>query len=195
MVSFYICRHGQTEFNKQERLSGWIDTPLTKVGLINAATAAAKLNNITFDTIYSSDLGRAFVTAYLIARHIKYKKEIIRAGELRENSYGDLAAMPVADAIKRYPKLHQQTDYRPPNGESLSDMQARVIGFVSRLAANEPAGTILLVAHDGVIKSLYANFSGEDLGYLNATRYYANDFVASFTMEAGRVVSFSECHE
>lgn len=94
MTSFYICRHGQSENNKHGRLSGWIDTPLTEEGVRNAASSAAKLNGTKIDKIVSSDLGRAFVTAYIISRKLNYSNEIELNKGLREINYGELGNMP-----------------------------------------------------------------------------------------------------
>lgn len=192
MVTFYICRHGQTEFNQQRRLSGWIDTPLTPAGLVNVQTTASKLEGVTFDSIYSSDLGRSFITAYLIAKHLDFDREIIRVKALRENGYGDLAAMPISEAESRYPELHSSTNYIPPNGESLAQLQARIMDFIRELTLTHDGQTILLSAHDGVIKAVYANFAHIDIGFHNSDHEYPNDFVASFAVEDGNIISFTE---
>ncbi len=192
MVTFYICRHGQTEFNQQHRLSGWVDTPLTEAGLANVQTSAAKLEGVNFDSIYSSDLGRSFITAYMIAQHLQFSKEILRVKALRENGYGDLSAMQVSEAEVAYPELHRSTEYTPPGGESLRQLQARVLNFVNDLHSSSGDQTILLSAHDGVIKAIYADFAGIDIGLHNADHEYPNDFVASFAIEDGKVTSFTE---
>src|ERR1700712_1347813 len=98
MNTFYICRHGQTENNLAERLSGWLDTPLTPQGLANVKTAASKLSGVDFDLVYSSDLGRAFITASDITKTLNYTGDIHRAFGLRENGYGTIANMLVAEA-------------------------------------------------------------------------------------------------
>ncbi|MDB5161086.1 MAG: phosphoglycerate mutase [Candidatus Saccharibacteria bacterium] len=192
MATFYICRHGETENNKRRRLSGWIDSPLTKEGLAETESAAAKLKNVDIDMIYSSDLGRAFITAYIIARKLDFNGEITRLFGLRENSYGDIAYMPSIEAEAMYPKLHRDTNYIPPNGESLAQMQERVLETVTELDRVHADKTMLLVAHDGVIKAIRTSFSGQDLGEHNISAGYAHDFVASFTLDDGKVASFTE---
>lgn len=72
MNTFYIARHGETENNRARRLSGWIDTPLTDTGLEPTKKVIDKLANLQIDEIYSSDVGRAFITAYAIARINQY---------------------------------------------------------------------------------------------------------------------------
>jgi broad specificity phosphatase PhoE len=86
----------------------------------------AKLANVQIDEMYSSDMGRAFITAYVLARGIGFTKEIRRSSGLREVNYGEAANMPSAEAYKLYPRLDRDTHYTPPNGESLDHMQKRV---------------------------------------------------------------------
>src|ERR1700722_14067550 len=102
MNTFYIVRHGETENNRAKRLSGWIDTPLTNTGLQPTEKVIEKLANINIDEMYSSDVGRAFITAYVLARGLNFTKEIKRLPGLREVSYGDAANMYSAEAYKLY---------------------------------------------------------------------------------------------
>jgi broad specificity phosphatase PhoE len=192
MATFYICRHGETENNRAQKTSGWVDTPLTEQGIQNIQAAASRLKNIQFDAIYASDLGRAFITAYLLARNLGIKKEIIRAKNLREASYGDLANMLYAEAEAKYPDLHAKAGFRPPGGESLAQMQQRALTFLQELSDQNPDKTILLVSHHGVINALYANFSGQDIGTLSGRPVFTHDFVAKLTLKNGKVNSFTE---
>lgn len=189
MITFYIVRHGQTENNKYHRFSGWIDTPLTEEGTHNAISAALKLKDISFDKIISSDLGRAFVTAYIISRELGYTAEIERVPDLREVNYGDLANKPHAD----YPDLAppQNADYVVPGGESLVQMQTRVLSYLNTLNSNNNDKTILIAAHDGTINAIRASFTGENIGIADQT-HNAHDFVGRFGYENGKVVSFEE---
>jgi broad specificity phosphatase PhoE len=189
MTTFYICRHGQTENNKAQRFSGWVDTPLTEEGVRDALSAAAKLKGIALDQVFASDLGRAFITAYLITKELGYGKGIERARALREVNYGDLANRPYSV----YPKVTpaENTQYVSPGGESLYQMQQRVLGYISQLARGHGGKTILLVAHDGTINAVRASFTGQEMGIVDQT-HNAHDFVGKFEYRAGRVVSFEE---
>jgi probable phosphoglycerate mutase len=192
MTTFYICRHGQTENNKAQRLSGWSDSPLTNVGLNNVQTSARKLDSVTLDAIYSSDLGRAFFTAYDIADHIGFRERIRRRRGLRENNYGDITGMLISQAELVYPNLHQTNDFKPPNGESLTEFQNRVLSDISSIAETQPNKHVLLAVHDGVIKALYAKFSNRNLAELHQSSDYANDFVGVFTYMNNGIASFDE---
>jgi len=168
---------------------GWIDTPLTDEGIQNAASSAAKLKGIKFDKIISSDLGRAFTTAYLISRTLSYSAEIERHKELREVSYGDIANMPYS----AYPELSpaENANYAPPNGESLSQMQQRATECIANISAANPDKTILIVAHDGTINAVKAGFSKQNIGSVDAA-HSPHDFVAKFTVSGGTITSFTE---
>jgi broad specificity phosphatase PhoE len=192
MNTFYIARHGETENNKSKRLSGWIDTPLTEAGLEPTKKAIAKLSNIPVSEMYSSDMGRAFVTAYVIGRGLGFTKEIKRSSGLREVNYGDAANMLSAEAYKRYPNLDRDTHYTPPNGESLDHMQKRVFATLNELNNAHVNATILLVCHSGVMAAIRAGHLGVDFGHHNISEGYAHDYIAKFTIRDGEVVSWEE---
>jgi len=189
MTTFYMCRHGQTENNKNRRLSGWIDTPLTDEGVQHAHAAAQKLQGVTIDKIISSDLGRAFVTAYIIARDIHYADELGLAKELREVNYGSLANQ-LYDAYPDIPP-EENTHYIAPGGESLAQMQQRVLAYIRQLSADNPDKTILLAGHDGTINAVRSSFTGQAMGIVDRI-HNAHDFVGTFTYDDGHILSFRE---
>lgn len=190
MNTFYLARHGETENNVARRLSGWIDTPLTDKGLEATERAIAKLKGLYIDAIYSSDVGRAFITAYIIARRLGFTDEIIRLPGLREVSYGNAANMYSAEAYKLYPRLDRDTHYMPPNGESLEHMQKRVLATIDEINKKHTNATILIVAHSGVMAALNASLLGVDFGQHNISEAYPHDYVAKFTFDGGAVQSF-----
>lgn len=192
MNTFYLVRHGETENNRARRLSGWIDTPLTQNSQEPIKIVITKLQNLPVDELYSSDLGRAFVTAYMVARGIGFTKEIIRLPDLREVNYGDAANMKSAEAYKLYPRLDRDTAYTPPNGESLAHMQERVLRAVDNLDDTHTGKNIVLVAHSGVMAALRSSFIGQDFGEHNISEAYAHEYVARFTVSDGKVASFEE---
>jgi len=190
MNTFYIVRHGETDNNRDKRLSGWIDTPLTENGLKPTDTVIDKLKDIRIDAIHSSDLGRAFVTAYYITRGLGFTDEIVRQPGLREVNYGDAANMLRTEAYKLWPGLDQETEFTPPRGESLSDMQRRVFQTVIALDKKHKDSNILLVCHSGVIAALRSWHIGDDFGKHNMTEAYEHDYVGVFTMDGDKVASF-----
>lgn len=193
MNRFYIARHGETENNKAKRLCGWIDTALTEKGLEPTQVVLEKLKTLPkIDAIYSSDMGRAFITAYVIARGLNFTNEIIRRPGLREVNYGDAANMPSAKAYEIYPQLDRDTHYTPPNGESLDHMQKRVFQAIAGIDALHREATLLIVAHSGVMAALNAGHQGIDFGQHNISEAYPHDFIGEFTYESGQITSFKE---
>ncbi len=192
MNIYYIVRHGETENNRAGRLSGWIDTPLTETSLEPTKIVISKLRNIEFDEVYTSDLGRSFVTAYVITLGLGYSKEIKKLTGLREVNYGDAANMYSAEAYKLYPKLDRDTHYTPPNGESLETMQKRVFEAIELVDAAHANSNILIVSHSGVIAALKASHIGQDFGEHNISESYPHSYVGKFTFKNGIVTSFDE---
>jgi broad specificity phosphatase PhoE len=192
MNTFYIVRHGETENNRAGRLSGWIDTALTEDGLKPTEKVIAKLSALHIDEIYSSDMGRAFVTAYVVARGLRFTKEIKRLPGLREVNYGDAANMLRAKAYELYPGLDRDTHYTPPNGESLDHMQKRVFQTIDELNRQHTDAVIVLVCHSGVMAALRASHIGQDFGEHNISEAYPHDYVGTFTFIDGVVTSFKE---
>jgi broad specificity phosphatase PhoE len=192
MNTFYIVRHGETENNRARRLSGWIDTSLTDTGLEQTKKVIEKLASVHIDEIYSSDVGRAFITAYVVARGLNFTKEIKRLSGLREVNYGDAANMFSAEAYEKYPLLDRDTHYTPPNGESLDHMQKRVFKTIDELNKIHTDKTIVLVCHSGVMAALKASHIGQDFGEHNISEAYPHDYVGVFTLADGVVNSFKE---
>lgn len=192
MNTFYIARHGETENNRARRLSGWIDTPLTDTGLEPTKKVIAKLANLQIDQIYSSDVGRAFITAYVIANGIGFSNEIVRLPGLREVNYGDAANMYSLEAYQKYPGLDSDTHFVPPHGESLEQMQVRVFETINDLDKLHSDANILLVCHSGVMAAIRASHIGQDFGEHNISEAYPHDYVGMFRLEAGKVTFFEE---
>ncbi len=189
MTTFYICRHGESQNNKKHLLQGWLDSPLTELGIQNAVSSAKKLENIQIDKIISSDLGRALQTAYIISRKIGYLDEIEFNRELREVNYGQIAGLPYS----QYPDItaDENTNYTPPGGESLAQMHKRVLQCVDKINQENPDKAILLVAHDGTINAIRASLEGESAGEAD-TVHNPHDLVVKFTFQNGKTTSFEE---
>jgi broad specificity phosphatase PhoE len=190
--TFYIVRHGETENNKAKRLSGWIDAPLTAKGIEPTQKVIAKLASLHIDEMYASDMGRAFITAYVVARGLNFSKEIHRLAGLREVNYGDAANMLSVKAYELYPKLDRDTHYKPPNGESLDHMQRRVFQTLDELNKRHKDAVIVLVCHSGVMAAIRASHLGVDFGQHNISEAYPHDYVGKFTLNNSGIASWKE---
>ena len=84
--SFYFLRHGETDWNKQQKIMGQSDIPLNETGVLQAKTVAEKIQALSIDVIVASPLKRAYKTAEIIGN--KIDKPIFLEQDLREFCWG-----------------------------------------------------------------------------------------------------------
>jgi probable phosphoglycerate mutase len=139
-VELWLVRHGETLWNREGRLLGWTDLPLTPEGEVQARALKGLLPLLP---AYSSDLLRARRTAELAG----FRPEATWA--LREIHFGALEGAPWEALEPAYKEaLLRFQGFHPPGGESLDDFQERVFRFLEGLKA--PA---LLFTHGGVVRA------------------------------------------
>jgi len=79
-----LVRHGQSQWNLENRFTGWVDVPLSKKGIEEAISAGKKLKNYEFDVMYISHMLRAIQTLhYIIIESSSKKTPIIKHEEKR----------------------------------------------------------------------------------------------------------------
>lgn len=168
MTTTRICivRHGETDWNAARRMQGQIDIPLNAAGRAQAAATAAGLAGRAFDALYSSDLMRTWQTAEPIAAACGLELRALPG--LRERHYGRMQGLTPAEAERSLPELHAAYAGRDPDhdldgGESLTAFAARVVSTLGELAAAHAGGTLLVVAHGGVLDIVYRMATGRDL--------------------------------
>jgi len=89
-VTLYITRHGETEYNRESRAQGWLDSPLTKDGREIAAKLGQGLRDIKFDAIYSSSAARARDTAKIVMDNMETDKALRITDGLKERGFGKI---------------------------------------------------------------------------------------------------------
>ena len=135
MPELILLRHGQSQWNLENRFTGWVDVPLSAKGEAEARAAGEKLRGRRIDALYISVLKRAIDTATLALEVAGIAAPpTVRDAALNERMYGDLQGLNKAEAATRWGdaqiKLWRRSyDVRPPGGESLADTAARVIPF------------------------------------------------------------------
>ncbi|MFA4835994.1 MAG: histidine phosphatase family protein, partial [Dehalococcoidia bacterium] len=162
MARLILVRHGETEWNRLLKYQGQKDIELNKRGLWQAKQTAMRLAPERVDAIYSSDLKRAVKTAEIIAASLGMTGDIQRTPLLREMNFGDFEGLTFEEIDKHYQKIildsmswkHRSPDMRAPNGESLSDVAARVDRFIEHLNPHNLDKTVLIVAHGGSLQLL-----------------------------------------
>ncbi len=159
---FGLIRHAETLWNQESRIQGHQDSPLTDRGKKDAQHWGQKLSQISWDRIVGSDLGRAVETAAIINQHLQIPFET--DDRLREQDWGGWAGESVAKiASEALPKLAEAKrtgwQFCPPGGEDRFSVWERSHRALMDAAERWPGETILIVTHEGVIKSLIYQLS------------------------------------
>jgi broad specificity phosphatase PhoE len=157
-MKLVIVRHGETEWNVQDKATGKLDSPLTPKGIRQADAIADRLRRLSFTTFYSSDLGRAVQTANIIAEVCG--KKIIFDSELREWNMGIFQGLTVSEMHKKFP--HERQDYERigdeyviPEGESLRQCRDRGFRVLNAIAKRHLDETIVVVTHGCVLMGFF----------------------------------------
>ena len=160
-------RHGETTWNVDGRIQGHLDVPLNDTGLWQAEQAARALVHEPIAAIYSSDLQRAYATAQALARTAQ--AELHAEPELRERCFGQFQGHTFKEVELSHPEAAQRWRKRDPEyvlpggGESLAMLRARIARTVDRIASRHEGQQIVLVAHGGVMDTLYRLATRQDL--------------------------------
>ena len=168
MSDLILLRHGQSQWNLENRFTGWVDVPLSPKGEAEARAAGEKLRGRKIDQVYTSVLKRAEDTARIaLAAAGLHDVPSARDAALNERMYGDLQGLNKAEAAKRFgdAQVHQwrrSYDVRPPGGESLADTAARVLPYwESRILPDLRAGkNVLVAAHGNSLRALVMHLDG-----------------------------------
>jgi 2,3-bisphosphoglycerate-dependent phosphoglycerate mutase len=162
MAQLVLLRHGESQWNLENRFTGWVDVPLSPRGVQEAKNAGEKLRSFTFDRAFTSVLIRAIETLRLVLEAIGQTNIPIEKDKaLNERMYGELQGLNKADTAKKYGdaqvKIWRRSyDVAPPGGESLKDTADRVLPYYeNRIKPYLLKGeTILISAHGNSLRAL-----------------------------------------
>ncbi len=171
MNNLVLLRHGQSQWNLENRFTGWKDVPLTNLGVSEAKNAGLliKNNNISFDKVFSSVLQRANKTAEIALKEAQLKhlfddqnKLIFTKNEsLNERDYGDLVGLNKQETADKFGKeqVHiwrRSYDISPPNGESLKNVVERVSPYFEKKIQPliDENKNVLIAAHGNSLRAI-----------------------------------------
>jgi len=165
-----LVRHGESQWNKENRFTGWVDVPLTDKGRDEARRAGRHLRDLRFDRAFTSKLQRARETLDLVLAENGGAAPPIESDEaLNERHYGDLQGLNKAETAEKFgdEQVHiwrRSFDVPPPNGESLKDTAARTLPYFDReIAPLLRAGKCVLVAaHGNSLRSIVMRLDALD---------------------------------
>jgi broad specificity phosphatase PhoE len=159
-----LARHGESQANGDGLLTGQIDSPLSALGKRQAEALALRLATWRFDSIIASDLVRARATAEAVARYHTLSVEI--DPDLREIDCGAWSGKALFEWTGDERAHFEAVYYDPmgrlslPDGESFIELADRVERAKRRALERFPSGTVLWVAHGGVISALVCRALG-----------------------------------
>lgn len=183
-TSILVLRHGESEWNVQQRWQGRADIALTAAGERQARDAAARLG--TFAVIASSHLQRAAGTASIIAEH-QGTGPVLVDERLQEVHVGPWEGLTRDEIERGYPGF--LAAWRKPEGfESDAEVVERATSALRELAARAADAPALAISHSGVIRTMRVALGAANprLPNLGGSWFHVAD---DGTIRAGDVVS------
>lgn len=174
MPKLILLRHLKSQWNLENRFTGWTDVPLSEEGIRNAKKVADKLSKVKIDIVYTSPLIRNKETARIILGFLNKKDlPIIVNKALDERNYGKLQGMNKDAAAKKYGKekvrlWRRSWDKTPPGGESLKDTYNRAVPFFQKHIEKDlkKGKNVLVVASHNSLRAIVKyieKISNEDI--------------------------------
>lgn len=162
MAKLFLVRHGQSQWNLENRFTGWQNIDITALGQLEAQKAGKALAKESIDIAFTSTLIRAQHTLQIILDEIgKPDMPIVIDAALNERSYGNLEGLNKDETAVKYgvEQVHiwrRSFDVAPPGGESLKDTYDRVIPYFEHdiKPELEVGKNILIVAHGNSLRAL-----------------------------------------
>ena len=164
MAKLVLIRHGQSQFNLENRFTGWVDVELTAAGEQEARKAGESLKARKFQpaVAFTSTLKRAQKTLQIISDVNAFTNLPVHKDKaLNERHYGDLQGKNKAETAKEFSEeqVHiwrRSFDVPPPNGESLKQTAERTLPyFKEKILPELKAGRdVLIVAHGNSLRSI-----------------------------------------
>lgn len=196
MTTFWLIRHGQTDWNITGRIQGSTDIPLNEQGLQQAHAIADTLDGLMPDAIYSSPQIRARKTAEIVAETLGIK-DIELDSRLRERNMGGWEGQIMNELRQRYPEefIRREKDplhYRNPGSESALEVAERLRAFIKHAFATHPQGKVILVSHGYALSILRCVL--ERLPLADAPKYIPDNAVPYVIEWPGEDLTFVTGH-
>lgn len=187
MTRLLIIRHGNSLANAQGVFAGATDSPLTELGHLQAEKTAEHIaRSYSVDAVYASDLRRAFDTGKAVADRFgltvnptKAMREIF-AGTWEGQSFDALDLLPGYHIWKR-----DIGNAACDGGESVAQLQKRVVAEVKRIARENPGKTVVIATHATPVRALQCFCEGKTLDQMKDIPWVSNASVTELSYEDG----------
>ena len=162
MARLVLLRHGESQWNLENRFTGWVDVPLSPKGIEEAKSAGEKLREMKFHRAFTSVLMRANETLRIVLEAISQTGIPIEKDKaLNERMYGELQGLNKAETAQKYGDAQVKVwrrsyDVRPPGGESLKDTAERALPYYEKMIKPHllKGETIIIAAHGNSLRAL-----------------------------------------
>ena len=163
ITRFGLIRHAQTVWNREKKIQGFSDSPLTPEGQLQASRWGKVLERFAWNRLLASDTGRALATAERINAYLKLPLTI--DSRLREQNWGHWVGKTIPQIAAESPQVLDEQinagwDFCPPGGESRRRVLKRSQKALQESAGRYPGEILLVVTHEGVVKSLIYHLCG-----------------------------------
>ena len=188
MTQLILIRHGETVWNRERRMQGHSDSPLSDTGVRQARLLADRLAQVEFDVLYSSDSERAHRTARGIAQATR--RPIMVEPRLRERHFGVFEGLTNNEIRDAYPDdfvrfESRDPEYVVPGGESALAFGARVLGCLREIAERHADSVVVAVTHGLVLDQVYRAAHGLPLNVPRGNELI-NASLNTFHYDSGR---------
>lgn len=162
-----FVRHGETNWNVTLQYQGQARVPLNERGREQARLAVERLRRLGAETIYASDVVRAWETAEIIGNGLGLEPQAMPA--LREIDVGEWEGLTPEELYRRFPQHMQEYERDPARtvrrgGESYAQLQQRALVALQQIYdAHAPHGTVIAVTHGGTIRAILCHVIGLEL--------------------------------
>ncbi len=195
-----LLRHGQSQWNLENRFTGFHDIDLSDLGREEAAQAGQRLKKlgVRFDAVFTSTLQRAFHTAEIALKNAGQESlipKMVEHDDLRERDYGDLTGLNKDETRQKFgeEQVHiwrRSYDVNPPGGESLQDVvEKRVRPYYTKSIKPliDQGKNILVAAHGNSLRALLIILGAETPDTINKAEMETGVPVV-FELEGGKIL-------
>ena len=196
-LKLYIVRHGETEWNVIKRFQGQLNTPLTEKGIEKLKETGKKLEDVTFEEVYTSKLERTVKSAEIILnenRGYKNKKlKLKKLAELNEVYFGVWQGLKYEEVFLKYPEeannyFYNVKNYKAENveAENLKDALERFLRGINKILSIHKSGNILIVTHGTVFDMFINHVGNNDIFDIDERTLMGNGDYKIFSYEDGK---------
>lgn len=200
-LKIYLVRHGETKWNVERKFQGQLNSPLTEKGIEKIEKLGKTLENVTFDEVYTSQMGRTIETAQIVLQFNKnelekaQKTQLQQMRELNEIHFGIWQGMTFDEIEKTYPNESHNYFNNPKEytawkigGEDLAEGLERFLEGMNKIANNHKTGNVLVVTHGTVLELFFNYINDKDATDLDERKLIENGEYKIFTFLNGKFV-------